>query len=42
LATGSLEGRTAGYNMAGKKATYEGGTKMSSLKYFGVPLSQSV
>jgi NAD(P)H-nitrite reductase large subunit len=33
-----LEGRTAGYNMAGKKATYEGGTSMSSLKYFGVPI----
>jgi len=33
-----LEGRTAGYNMAGKKATYEGGTNMSSLKYFGVPI----
>ncbi len=33
-----LEGRTAGYNMTGKKAVYEGGTNMSSLKYFGVPI----
>ncbi len=33
-----LEGRTAGYNMTGKKAAYEGGTNMSSLKYFGVPI----
>ncbi len=33
-----MEGRTAGYNMAGKKATYEGGTNMSSLKYFGIPI----
>jgi NAD(P)H-nitrite reductase large subunit len=33
-----LEGQVAGYNMAGKKALYEGGTNMSSLKYFGVPV----
>ena len=32
------EGHIAGYNMAGKKATYGGGTNMSSLKYFGVPI----
>jgi len=29
-----MGGRVAGYNMAGKKAEYEGGTVMSSLKYF--------
>lgn len=33
-----LEGQIAGYNMAGKKTTYGGGTNMSSLKYFGVPI----
>lgn len=33
-----LEGKVAGYNMAGKKTIYEGGTNMSSLKYFGIPL----
>jgi len=33
-----LEGKIAGYNMAGKKAIYEGGTAMSSLKYFGTPI----
>jgi NAD(P)H-nitrite reductase large subunit len=33
-----LEGKIAGYNMAGKKADYTGGTNMSSLKYFGVPI----
>ncbi len=33
-----LEGKIAGYNMAGKKATYLGGTNMSSLKYFGTPI----
>jgi NAD(P)H-nitrite reductase large subunit len=32
------EGRVAGYNMAGQKATYNGGTNMSSLKYFGIPI----
>jgi NAD(P)H-nitrite reductase large subunit len=32
------EGRVAGYNMAGKKTLYNGGTNMSSLKYFGVPI----
>lgn len=34
----TLEGRIAGYNMAGKKAEYEGGTNMSSLKYFSTPI----
>ena len=34
----ALEGKIAGYNMAGKKADYKGGTNMSSLKYFGVPI----
>ena len=33
-----LEGQIAGYNMAGKKTTYMGGTNMSSLKYFGIPI----
>lgn len=33
-----LEGKTAGYNMTGKQVAYEGGTNMSSLKYFGVPI----
>ncbi len=33
-----LEGRVAGYNMAGKKVAYEGGTNMSALKYFGLPI----
>jgi NAD(P)H-nitrite reductase large subunit len=33
-----LGGRVAGYNMAGKKAKYEGGTVMSSLKYFALPI----
>ena len=33
-----LEGRVAGYNMAGLKTSYEGGTNMSSLKYFGIPI----
>jgi NAD(P)H-nitrite reductase large subunit len=33
-----LGGRVAGYNMAGKKAEYEGGTVMSSLKYFELPV----
>lgn len=33
-----LGGRIAGYNMAGKKAEYEGGTVMSSLKYFELPV----
>jgi len=33
-----LEGQVAGYNMAGKKTSYGGGTNMSSLKYFGIPL----
>jgi len=33
-----LGGRVAGYNMTGKKAEYEGGTVMSSLKYFDLPV----
>jgi NAD(P)H-nitrite reductase large subunit len=33
-----LEGQIAGYNMAGKKTIYTGGTSMSSLKYFGIPI----
>ena len=32
------QGRVAGYNMAGKKTEYLGGTNMSSLKYFGIPV----
>jgi NAD(P)H-nitrite reductase large subunit len=32
------EGHIAGCNMAGQKALYEGGTNMSSLKYFGIPI----
>jgi NAD(P)H-nitrite reductase large subunit len=31
-----LEGKVAGYNMAGKPTDYSGGTNMSSLKYFGM------
>lgn len=31
-------GRVAGYNMAGKKAEYPGGTVMSSLKYFDLSI----
>src|SRR5208283_4734834 len=33
-----LEGQIAGYNMAGKKTMYTGGTNMSSLKYFDIPI----
>jgi len=33
-----LGGRVAGHNMAGKKTEYEGGTVMSSLKYFNLPI----
>jgi NAD(P)H-nitrite reductase large subunit len=33
-----LEGKVAGYNMAGKKSDYPGGTAMSALKYFGIPI----
>jgi NAD(P)H-nitrite reductase large subunit len=32
------EGQVAGYNMAGQKTLYNGGTNMSSLKYFNVPI----
>ncbi len=34
----TLEGRIAGYNMAGRKTEYAGGTNMSSLKYFNIPI----
>jgi NAD(P)H-nitrite reductase large subunit len=33
-----LEGKIAGYNMAGKKTDYSGGTNMSALKYFDIPI----
>jgi NAD(P)H-nitrite reductase large subunit len=33
-----LQGQVAGCNMAGNKTTYMGGTNMSSLKYFGIPI----
>jgi len=33
-----IGGRIAGYNMAGKKSEYPGGTAMSALNYFGVPI----
>jgi NAD(P)H-nitrite reductase large subunit len=33
------EGKVAGYNMAGKKTEYSGGTNMSALKYFGIPVA---
>jgi NAD(P)H-nitrite reductase large subunit len=33
-----LGGQVAGYNMAGKQVEYEGGTVMSSLKYFDLPI----
>ena len=33
-----MGGRVAGYNMAGKQVEYEGGTFMSSLKYFDMPI----
>jgi NAD(P)H-nitrite reductase large subunit len=32
------EGKVAGANMAGKNTEYAGGTNMSSLKYFGIPV----
>jgi NAD(P)H-nitrite reductase large subunit len=32
------EGKVAGFNMAGTKTLYCGGTNMSSLKYFGMPI----
>jgi NAD(P)H-nitrite reductase large subunit len=32
------EGKVAGYNMAGKKVEYPGGTAMSALKYFSIPI----
>jgi len=33
-----MGGRVAGYNMAGKNVEYAGGTAMSSLKYFNLPI----
>jgi NAD(P)H-nitrite reductase large subunit len=33
-----IGGRVAGYNMAGHKCEYPGGTAMSALNYFGVPI----
>ncbi|MEW6033287.1 MAG: FAD-dependent oxidoreductase [Chloroflexota bacterium] len=33
-----LGGKVAGYNMAGQKASYPGGTAMNSLKYFHLPI----
>jgi len=33
-----MGGRVAGYNMAGKTVEYAGGTAMSSLKYFNLPI----
>jgi NAD(P)H-nitrite reductase large subunit len=33
-----LGGQVAGYNMAGKKTEYLGGTVMSALKYFNLPI----
>jgi NAD(P)H-nitrite reductase large subunit len=33
-----IGGRVAGYNMAGQKCEYPGGTAMSALHYFGVPI----
>ena len=32
------QGRVAGYNMAGRTITYPGGTNMTALKYFDVPI----
>lgn len=32
------EGKVAGANMAGRETEYAGGTNMSSLKYFGIPV----
>jgi NAD(P)H-nitrite reductase large subunit len=32
------QGKVAGFNMAGIKTEYAGGTNMSSLKYFGLPV----
>jgi NAD(P)H-nitrite reductase large subunit len=33
-----IGGRVAGYNMAGQKCEYPGGTAMSALNYFGIPI----
>ena len=38
LSLAHLGGRVAGYNMAGKQVEYDGGTVMSSLKYFDLPV----
>jgi len=32
------QGKIAGYNMVGKKVAYTGGTSMSALKYYGIPI----
>ncbi len=32
------QGKIAGYNMASKKIAYAGGTSMSALKYYGIPI----
>lgn len=36
--TAYLGGRTAGYNMAGRRIEYPGGTVMSAMKYFETPV----
>ncbi len=36
--TAYLGGRVAGYNMAGKRVEYPGGTVMSTLKHFNLPI----
>ncbi|MDP2744628.1 MAG: FAD-dependent oxidoreductase [Dehalococcoidia bacterium] len=36
-----IGGRVAGFNMAGKKAVYPGGTVMNSLGYFGLPIASA-
>ena len=36
-----IGGRVAGYNMAGKKTEYQGGTAMNSLNYFGLDIASA-
>lgn len=36
--TAYIGGRVAGYNMAGRKTEYDGGTSMNALSYFGTPV----
>jgi NAD(P)H-nitrite reductase large subunit len=36
-----IEGRIAGFNMAGVKAEYAGGTAMNSLNYFGIDIASA-